>query len=271
MGNAGRTCPGPAPPAAPPGRWTPAPPLPAAAPCGNRPGGGQTAPAGWGCGTAGVRTRGRVQRSGKVRGLLPVRRLRFLTGRRHLPARPGSGSRSGEPVARRRLGGGSGAGAERGEVHPAAGLLLPGLGARSAVPPAGRNKAWGGGGHTRLGERAPGAAPREGRCPRKGKRCSSLASLPRQLSGPVPNDGELPHPRNDRRRLLWARVQGAPEAQRPGEGRELGLCCVWPGLISGASWVLRLCQAFGTRHPFGFLLTFLTSSCWHCVIWIQGT
>lgn len=128
-----------------------------------------------------------------------------------------------------------------------------------------------GGTHTRLGERAPGAAPREGRCPRKGKRCSSLASLPRQLSGPVPNDGELPHPRNDRRRLLWARVQGAPEAQRPGEGRGLGLCCVWPGLISGASWVLRLCQAFGTRHPFGFLLTFLTSSCWHCVIWIQGT
>lgn len=36
--NAGRTCPGPAPPAAPPGRWTPAPRPPAAAPCGNRPG-----------------------------------------------------------------------------------------------------------------------------------------------------------------------------------------------------------------------------------------
>lgn len=103
MGKADRTCPGPAPPAAPPGRWTPAPPPPAAAPCGKRPGGSQQAPAGWGCGTARVRgagrvrARGRAQRPGKVRGLLPVRRLRFLSGRRHLPARPGSGRASPLP------------------------------------------------------------------------------------------------------------------------------------------------------------------------------
>lgn len=44
-----------------------------------------------------VRARGRVQRTGKVRALLPVRRLRFFTGRRHLGARPGSGSGSPLP------------------------------------------------------------------------------------------------------------------------------------------------------------------------------
>lgn len=64
----------------------------------------------WGLGRA--RALGRVQRAGKVQGLLPIRRLRFLGGRRHLPARPGSGS--GEPrcqeTPRRRGRGGSGAG-----------------------------------------------------------------------------------------------------------------------------------------------------------------
>lgn len=169
------------------------------------------------------------------------------------PSRRSPRKRKREPVARRRLGGASGAAAERGEVHPSPGLRQPGLGARSALEPVGRNKAWGRGDDIRLGEWAPGAAPREGRCPWKGKRCSSLASLPRQLSGPARNDGELPRPGNDRRRILWTRVQGAPEAQRPGEGRGLGL-------ISGASCVLRLCQDFGIRHSFGFLLTFLTSS-----------
>lgn len=261
MGNAGRTCPGPVPPAAPPGRWTPAPPPPAAAPCGNRAGGAQTAPAGRGCGTAGVRglgrvqAHGKVQRPGKVRGLLPVRRLRFLSGRRHLRARPGSGSGSGEPVARRRLGGGAGAGAERARFipqrdrgHRGSGLVLPWSRWARTKP---------GAGGTTL---AQGNGRRVGRCPWKGKRCSSVASSPRQLSGPVPNDGELPRPGNDRRRVLWARVQGAPEAQRPGEGRGLGLCSVWPGLISGASCVLRLCQDFGTRHSFGFPLAILTRS-----------
>lgn len=187
-------------------------------------------------GPARVWARGRVQRAGKVRGLLPVRRLGFLTGGRHLPARPGSGS--GQPVARRRLGGGAGAGAEpassRSRIAAARARGSSCLGAAGQEQSLG-----GGGGDTRPRERAPGAAPRQGR------RRSSLASWPRQLSGPVLNDGELPRPGNDRRRVLWARVQGAPEAQRPGEERGLGLCSLWPELISGASWVLRLCQDFG--------------------------
>lgn len=176
------------------------------------------------------------------------------------PRSPRMRKRERAPVARRRLGGGAGpgrSGAERGEIHPiprsdccrqARGTSCPGA--------AGQEQSLRRG-NTRPGERAPGAAPREG------KRCSSPAPLPRQPSGPVPNDAELPRPGNDRRRLLRARVQGPPEAQRPGEGTGLGLCSVGPELMSGASWVVRLCQALGTRHSFGFLLAFLTSSDWH--------
>lgn len=116
-----RTCRGPASPAALPGRWTPAPPPPAAAPCRDRDEGqvvASPAPLGWGCGAPG-------------KGELPIRRLRFLTGRRHLSARPGNGTstraHARRGVARRRGGGGwpggerGAAGAEWGEVRPTRG------------------------------------------------------------------------------------------------------------------------------------------------------
>lgn len=159
----------------------------------------------------------------------------------------------------------AGPGRERsGRGSSRSGIAATGARGSSCLGAGGQEQSLGRGGTTLAqGNGRPGVAPREGRYPWKGKRCSSVASSPRQLSGPVPNDGELPRPGNDRRRVLWARVQGAPEAQRPGEGRGLGLCSVWPGLISGASCVLRLCQDFGTRHSFGFPLAILTRSGQH--------
>jgi len=89
-------------------------------------------------------------------------------------------------------------------------------------------------------------------------RLPCLAALPPARHGGVPRAG------NGRRRLLWARVQGAPETQRPGEERAvaLGMHC-WG--LGGSGALPRLWDSFI------FLLTFLASSCWHRVIRARGT
>lgn len=221
---------------------------------------GSDGSAGWGCGTAGVRGPGRCGHVGGRRDwgrfggcYQSVASASPAAAAISPPTRKRKRRAGCQETPRRR----ARAAAERGEVHLAAGSLPPRLGARPALEPVGRSNAWGAG-----GRHSPGGTG-AGRSPAGGDTLPLTGLCASQLSGPVPSDGELPHPGDDRRRVLRARVQGAPEAQRPGEGTGLGLCSVWPGLISGASRLLRLCQDFGTRHSFGFLLTFLTSSSWH--------
>lgn len=324
------TCRGPAPPAAPPGRWTPAPPPPAAAPCGDRMGVRRPR---WD-GGAGHRDQGRGGGGGGVYVTSPSpppphRPPPSSRAPRNRKRSQGAGTQGAGAVARRRGGGGpegdrAAAGAAWGEVNPTRGGVgeaRPGLGSRPAVGERGWSRRAGtepGGGPGRhlpwargprgegkprpfgFGMAAGAALPSQrwhcpsplcpaaagvgGRCPaaegeRRGEGGEAFlltgrfASAARQSP---PRDGEVPCPGNDRRRLLRARVQGAPETQRPGEergGRVEGWgSVVWCWrLISGGCWVPGPCQGFGTQHSLIFLLTSLASSHWHGVIQIQGT
>lgn len=231
-----RTCRGPAPPAAPPGRWTPAPPPPAAAPCRDRAGLRRRChrPR-W---AGGARHRrcvapGPGEAGGGVGGWgLPVRRLRLLTGRRHLPSRPGTGS---EAAARAQARGelllGDGvAAAGPGVAGPrrersGARLIPPGGGSPgdwvsscrggAEVRPAGRDRAPGGGpGSPRPGWSGAGRGDARG----EGK--------PRPFGSGVAGGAALPSQHRRSPSPSWPAVPGA-EGPRPtaaggggrGEGR----------------------------------------------------